>query len=230
VSPVSNQPAFRAILGCPKPVVAEIDGVCVAGGTLLAAAADIAIATRRSRFGIPEARVGLADGISCALLPPLIGLARTRYLTLTGATIDAATAEAWGLVVRVVEDGDALAAAVAGVTAELRRASPSARTLYKRELNRGVEVPSAQMLIESATGPDGREGLSAFVEKRDPQWRSTASTVASSAGAELAGAPEVPATSGIPRTSRRWSRSSRPTTRPTSPVRCSSSTARRSPA
>lgn len=160
---------FKAILACPKPVVAAVDGLCVAGGTLIAAVADITIATDRSTFGIPEARVGLADALSCAFLPPLIGLARTRYLTLTANSIDARTACDWGLIADVVAV-DALDETVDGIVEALHRASPEARALYKRELNRAVAVPSAQMLMDSATGPDGLEGLSAFRDKRAPQW------------------------------------------------------------
>lgn len=161
---------FHAILTCPKPVVAAVDGLCVAGGMLLAACADVTIATTRSTFAIPEARVGLADGIASTLLPPIIGQARARYLLLTGASIDAATAAEWGLVTSVSDD---LEAETERILNELRRASPQAQAAYKRMLNQGISMPSARPLMESAIDGDGHAGLRAFVDKRPPPWLAT---------------------------------------------------------
>ncbi|MGQ4598899.1 enoyl-CoA hydratase-related protein [Nocardia sp. R6R-6] len=158
---------FHAILDCPKPVIAAVDGLCVAGGMLLAACADITIATPRSTFAIPEARVGLADGIAAMLLPPIVGQARARYLLLTGSTIDAETAADWGLVTSVTDD---LAAETERILSELRRCSPQAQASYKRMLNSSVAMPSARPLMQSAVDGDGSAGLRAFVDKRPPPW------------------------------------------------------------
>jgi enoyl-CoA hydratase/carnithine racemase len=158
---------FRAILDCPKPVIAAVDGLCVAGGMLIAACADVTVATPRSTFSIPEARVGLADGIAAAVLPAIVGQARARYLLLTGSSIDAATAAEWGLVTSIVDD---LPAEVQRILDELRRCSPHAQASYKRMLNQSIALPSARPLMQSAVDGDGHAGLRAFVDKRPPPW------------------------------------------------------------
>jgi enoyl-CoA hydratase/carnithine racemase len=158
---------FHAMLTCPKPVIAAVDGLAVAGGMLLAACADITLATPRSTFAIPEARVGLSDGIAATLLPGIVGVARARYLLLTGASIDAKTAADWGVVTAVVED---LPAETARVVGELRRCSPRAQAAYKHMVNESIRMPSARPLMDSAVDGDGSAGLRAFVEKRTPPW------------------------------------------------------------
>jgi enoyl-CoA hydratase len=82
----------------PVPVIARIDGYALGAGLELAAACDLRVASARSSFGMPEVRVGIPSVVEAALLPQLIGHGRARRLVLTGETIDAATALAWGLV------------------------------------------------------------------------------------------------------------------------------------
>ncbi len=163
---------FRVILECPKPVVAKIDGLCLAGGLLVASTCDISIATPGSRFGVPEGRVGLADPFCATLLPLSIGLSRARYLMVTAEFIPAEQAERWGLVHKVVEQ-DALDNAVEEVLAGLRRISPQSRWAYKQTANRMVPHMSVDSVIRPVMTANGREGLRAFVEKRDPQWDRT---------------------------------------------------------
>ena len=86
----------------PVPVIARIQGWTLGAGLEVAAACDMRVASDGSRFGMPEVRVGLPSVVEAALLPGLIGWGRTRRLLLTGETIDAATALAWGLVEQVV--------------------------------------------------------------------------------------------------------------------------------
>jgi methylglutaconyl-CoA hydratase len=160
---------FRAILECPKPVVAKIDGLCLAGGLVVAAASDVAIATHRSTFGVPEARVGLADPFCATLLPPSIGLGRARYLMLTGETINAETAMHWGILHKVVAE-DELDSTVDAVLKRLRQTSPDARRVYKKATNDTIPHMSTDSVIRPALSANGREGLKAFVEKRPPVW------------------------------------------------------------
>lgn len=160
---------FETILDCPKPVIAKIDGLCLAGGAIIAAAADIAIATQESSFGVPEGRVGLADPYAATLLPAAIGLSRARYLMLTGNRIDAATAERWGLVVDVVAR-DRLDATVAGVVEAITRLAPEAQRGYKRTATRMLPRMNPFEIMEVALTENGSEGLAAFDEKRSPQW------------------------------------------------------------
>jgi enoyl-CoA hydratase len=160
---------FQMVLDSPKPVVAKIDGYCLAGGTILAAVADIAIASERSIFGLPEGRVGLADPFAPAVLPAAIGLGRARYLMMTGDRIDAATAADWGLVLRSVPL-ESLDAEVARITDSISRMSPEAIRGYKRSTVRQLPRMNSMEIMEVAMSPNGLEGLSAFGEKRAPDW------------------------------------------------------------
>lgn len=91
-----------AIRACPVPVIARIQGWCLGAGLEIAAACDLRLSSDRAKFGMPEVRVGIPSVVEAALLPNLIGWGRTRRLLLLAETLDAATAESWGLVERVV--------------------------------------------------------------------------------------------------------------------------------
>jgi len=95
----------------PVPVIACIQGWTLGAGLEVAAACDLRIAANTARFGMPEVRVGIPSVVEAALLPTLIGWGRTRRLLLTGETIDAATALAWGLIEEVVAPAQLDAAA-----------------------------------------------------------------------------------------------------------------------
>jgi enoyl-CoA hydratase len=90
-----------AIRRLPVPVIARLQGYAFGAGVEVAAACDIRIAAVGSQFGMPEVRLGIPSVVEAALLPQLIGWGRTRRLLLTGDTIDAATALAWGFVEEV---------------------------------------------------------------------------------------------------------------------------------
>jgi enoyl-CoA hydratase/carnithine racemase len=81
----------------PVPVIARIQGYVLGAGVEVAAACDIRVASTDAQFGMPEVRLGVPSVVEAALLPQLIGWGRTRQWLLTGDTIDAATAQAWGL-------------------------------------------------------------------------------------------------------------------------------------
>lgn len=160
---------FQTILDCPKPVIAKIDGYCLAGGTIIAAAADVAIASDRAVFGIPEGRVGLADPFAATLLPAAVGLSRARYLMMTGRQIDAATARDWGLIIETVAP-DELESAVQEIVDAIVGLSPEAQRGYKRSSTRALPRMNPLEIVEVALTANGTEGLSAFSEKRSPEW------------------------------------------------------------
>ena len=129
-----------------KPTVAAIEGHCVAGGLELALWCDLRVAADSATFGCFERRFGvpLVDG-GTQRLPRVVGLGRALELILTGRALDAATAAEWGLVNRVVEDGDALDEAV--TTAETIAAFPQETVRSDRAaVYDGVGVPLAQGL------------------------------------------------------------------------------------
>jgi enoyl-CoA hydratase len=119
--------AFRHL---PVPAIARIDGYALGAGLELAAACDFRIASDRSVFGMPEVRIGLPSVVEAALLPALIGPARTRKLLLTGDNIGAVEALAWGLVDRVVP-AEQLDHAVETLAASIVAAGPHAIRLQK---------------------------------------------------------------------------------------------------
>jgi enoyl-CoA hydratase len=165
---------IRMIVDRPLPVLARIDGNARAGGIGLLGACDIVIAGPRSTFAITEARLGLAAAvISVSVLPRIDARSAARYY-LTGATFDAAEAQRIGLVTLAADDVDA---AVAMLTADLRKASPQGLIESKRIANRGVreaiERYGEEMVELSArlfASEEAHEGMTAFLERRPPRW------------------------------------------------------------
>ncbi len=96
---------FERLASLRQPVIAAIDGFALGGGLELAMAADLRVASERSELGMPEATIGTIPGwAGTQRLPSLVGVARAKQMVLTGARIDAAVAEHWGLVNEVVPD------------------------------------------------------------------------------------------------------------------------------
>jgi enoyl-CoA hydratase/carnithine racemase len=120
------------VLRClPVPVIARIGGYVFGAGVEIAAACDMRIAATGSQFGMPEVRLGIPSVVEAALLPQQIGWGRTRRLLLTGDTIDAATAIAWGLVEEVIP-ADQLDQAVERLLGSVLASGPHAVRLQKR--------------------------------------------------------------------------------------------------
>lgn len=124
---------FETVRTTNKPVIAKIDGLCIGGGLTLASICDIVIASDRSRFAIPEAKVGIVDGHMPRLLREAIPPARLRYWMYTGAMFSAAEAYEVGMLTRVVP-ADELDDAVAKVVTELKASSLTAIQSIKKIL------------------------------------------------------------------------------------------------
>jgi enoyl-CoA hydratase/carnithine racemase len=130
----------------PVPVIARIDGYALGAGLELAAACDLRVASERAILGMPEVRVGIPSVVEAALLPGLIGQGRARRLLLTGETIGAAEALAWGLV-DAVAPPDGLDSAVERFAAAILAGGPRAIRLQKA-LIREWEDLSASAAVE----------------------------------------------------------------------------------
>lgn len=163
----------------PKaPVIAAVEGYAVAGGTEILQGTDLRVAGRSARFGVAEVKWGLFPlGGSTVRLRRQIGFARAAEMLLTGRQIDAETAADWGLVGRVVEDGEALATARA-LAAEIAACGPLAVQAVKRSMIESDGLPEAEALAqELAIGQpifatdDAKEGPRAFAEKRKPEFQ-----------------------------------------------------------
>lgn len=161
----------REVVAAPQPVVAAIDGVCVGGAFELTHACDVRIASPRSRFGCPEVAIGLSISNGFSLLAPRAA----RRLVLTGELVGAEEALRLGLVDVVVGDVEAEARRIAERVARLaplavagskRLLDEAGREALERALDR--EAALCGELFETA---DAREGLAAFLEKREPRFR-----------------------------------------------------------
>jgi enoyl-CoA hydratase/carnithine racemase len=124
----------------PVPVIARIQGYVLGAGLEVAASCDMRIAASDATFGMPEVRIGIPSVVEAALLPQLIGWGRTRELLLTGNTIDATTAERWGLVEQVVPP-DALDAAVERRVAAILACGPRAISAQKSLIQAWENLP-----------------------------------------------------------------------------------------
>jgi len=166
-----------ALSRSPVPVIARVNGDAMGGGLGLALACDLVIAVEHARFGTPELRVGLFPMMIMALLLRNMPEKRARELMLTGGRLSAAEALAAGAINRVVPV-EQLDRAVRELAETIACYSPAALRLGREALvhMRGMELESAlhylnAMLTVVAGTDDAAEGLSAFLEKRLPDWQ-----------------------------------------------------------
>lgn len=155
---------FDALRTLRKPTIAKIDGLCMGGGLTLALMCDIQIATSRSKFAMPEARVGIVDGHLPRLLRDRIPSARLRYWLYSGSTFGSEEAYDAGLLTRVVEP-EALDHEVAGVLDELRSSSLQAIVLYKEIMNETWALSSMDDAYKTLLSEEVRERLFRFAGK-----------------------------------------------------------------
>jgi len=165
-----------ALERCPVPTIAAIAGACTGGGAALAAACDLRIAAANLRFGIPVART-LGNCLSLAntaRLAALIGPARVRDLLLTARLVGAEEARAWGLVGEVLADEAALAARAEALARGIAQNAPLTLRATKEALLRlrGSLAPGAgdDLILMCYMSRDFREGMTAFLEKRQPNF------------------------------------------------------------
>lgn len=161
----------------PRPVVARLNGHCVAGGMALLLASDFAVARSGIHLALPEAQVGMWPMVVGALLRRAVGDRLALDLALTGRRVEAEEARQLGILQRVVES-EALDAEVERVVELLLRASPSALRLGRRAWRSAADLPIdaavphlAEALAELMHTDDATEGFMAFLERRPPTWK-----------------------------------------------------------
>ena len=177
-SPVVEGRGFGGLVLKPpvKPLIAAVDGYALAGGLELMIACDLVVANTAAKFGIPEAKRGLAAGAGGLMrLPDQIPYRVALELALTGNFIDAERAMALGLINRVIE-GPAIDGAMA-LAREITENGPAAVRVSKQIMSesRGWSLDErwdrqGELLPEVFKSPDAREGAAAFAEKRKPNW------------------------------------------------------------
>jgi enoyl-CoA hydratase/carnithine racemase len=161
---------FLTIRDSRAPVVAAVNGICQAGGLLVAMVADVCVASDRATFRVPELLRGVVDATYAAVLPAHVGIAVARDLLLTARRFDAEEAVRMGLIARVVPHDHLREAAVQAV-GEILQTGPIARAHVKRMLNDRYGLIDYQTMFASlAESPEPREGMLAFMEKRAPNW------------------------------------------------------------
>ena len=173
-----GQGIFNKIETLSKPVIAAINGMCLGGGLELAMACHMRVASERARFGQPEINLGIIPGFGgTQRLARLVGLSKAIELILTGDMITAQEAKDLGLLIKVVPDSEVLKQAQ-GLARKIaskgqvavRLALEAIREGYKKPLAEGLALES-RFFGQVCTTQDMKEGLKAFIEKRQPKFQ-----------------------------------------------------------
>lgn len=161
----------------PQPVIARVHGVTSAAGCQLVAHCDLAIASSEARFGLGEIKVGLFGSTPCVALTRIMHLKDVTEMLFTGEFIDARTARERGLVNRVVTP-DRLDSSVQELVDSIRTKSAAAISAGKRMLYKQLEMNmadaykhAAESMARGMASHDAREGIGAFIQKRNPIWQ-----------------------------------------------------------
>ncbi|MNZ42880.1 putative enoyl-CoA hydratase echA8 [compost metagenome] len=169
--------SWEEVTRCRKPVIAAVAGLALGGGCELAMMCDLIIAADNARFGQPEVKVGTLPGAGgTQRLARAVGKAKAMDLCLTGRLMEVDEAERCGLVSRVVPLERLLDEAMV-VAAQIAGYSAVAVKLNKEAVNRAFETSLAEgvrferrLLHASFASADQKEGMQAFIQKRQPEW------------------------------------------------------------
>ena len=167
---------MQAIVQHPKPVIAEVDGVATAAGCQLVASCDLAYASPRARLAVPGVHIGLFCSTPMVALSRNVSNKAAMEMLLTGALIDAERAVEIGLVNQVVDEAS-LTDHTMGIAREIATKSTMTLATGKKAFYHQRELPLADaydytsaVMVENLLKKDAEEGISAFIEKRPPQW------------------------------------------------------------
>jgi enoyl-CoA hydratase/carnithine racemase len=167
---------MQAIVTLPQPVIAAVEGTATAAGCQLVASCDLAVAGAAARFCTPGVNIGLFCSTPMVALSRSVGAKHAMEMLLTGELVDAADAYRFGLVNRIVPEGEAIHGAMEFAQ---KIAAKSAHTVKigKAAFYRQREMPlagayryAAEVMVENMLARDAAEGIGAFLEKREPSW------------------------------------------------------------
>ena len=169
--------AWEAVWGLSKPTIAMVDGFALGGGTELALACDLRVASTRAKFGQPEINLGLIPGGGgTQRLCRLLGYGKAMEMTLTGEMVGAEEALSIGLVNKVVEPEDLEGAALA-LAQSIARKSPYTVRVAKRAVRAALDLPFTEGILTERSEfvalfdtEDKEIGVSAFLEREDAKW------------------------------------------------------------
>lgn len=167
---------MQTIHELPQPVIAKVHGIATAAGCQLVAACDLAVAADTARFATPGVKIGLFCSTPMVPVSRAVGRKRAMQMLLTGEPIDAATALDWGLINQVVPSED-LDAAVDHLVEAIARSSSYTVALGKQAFYDQVDRAESDaydhtkvVMTENALAADAQEGMTAFLQKRPPNW------------------------------------------------------------
>lgn len=167
-----------AIWNCPVPLVGRLHGDCYAGGVGLAAVCDVRVAAEGMQFCLSEARLGLLPATIGPYVVRALGESASRRYFTTAERFDAATAKALGFVHEVVAPeaidakvGEIVVALVANGPAAVRACKQLVRDLAGVPITEALRADTARRIADIRAGDEGREGVQAFLGKREPTWR-----------------------------------------------------------
>lgn len=168
---------MTSIVRLPKPVIARVHGVATAAGCQLVASCDLAVAADVARFATPGVNIGLFCSTPMVALSRNVARKHAMEMLLTGDLADAATAQRIGLVNRVVPAAE-LDEAVTALARQIASKSSYTLKVGKEAFYRQLELPldeayayASRVMTENLLARDAAEGVDAFLEKRDPQWK-----------------------------------------------------------
>ena len=168
---------MMAIHRLPQPVIAQVHGIATAAGCQLVAACDLAIAGEEARFATPGVRIGLFCSTPMVEVSRSVGRKRALEMLLTGEMIDATTAADWGLVNRVVPS-ERLAQETLELASRMKSASSHTiavgKVAFYEQLDQALPDAyehTSEIMAANTVAPDAREGIDAFLSKREPRWR-----------------------------------------------------------
>jgi enoyl-CoA hydratase/carnithine racemase len=170
---------MRSVVRCPKPAIAAVEGVATAAGCQLVATCDLAVASTTARFATPGVNIGLFCSTPMVALSRNVPRKRAMEMLLLGEMLGPYEAAEFGLVNRVVPEGEALNAAL-DLARTLASKPPATLAIGKEAFYRQVEMPlaeaydyAAEVMVENMMHAESKEGIGAFLDKRAPDWDKT---------------------------------------------------------
>ncbi len=172
------QQAMLAMIECPQPIIAAVNGIAYGGGLELALASDFIYAAEHATFALPEVKLGIMPGaMGTQNIPRMLGLQRAQELVLTGEPFSAQQAYGWGMVNRLCSAEDLLPAAIA-TAKKIAANAPLATRNAKRALNHAIQADlkkdyefEVSTYLELLDTHDRVEGVNAFNEKRQAEFK-----------------------------------------------------------
>ncbi len=166
-----------SVVHCPKPVIAKVHGVASAAGCQLVASCDLAVADDTTRFATPGVNIGLFCHTPMVALGRNVGRKHAMEMLLTGEAMDAPTAHRFGLINRHVPAAELDGAVMQFAQLIAKKSSYTLRIgkeAFYRQLDMDLKdayAMASEVMVQNMLAEDAQEGISAFVEKREPVWR-----------------------------------------------------------